>query len=138
MKFITKRKVFTSLCFLFLSLFFVSGISYGVILSSGNLENTGSTVSTPISLSQNLLNQKTSLETVLATTYNTIYNKYQTEIFPLLATSNYNSLKCMNLLTNDNILSDMDQEIEIIRKSILEQYVSLNAEIFNLMNQYAV
>jgi len=91
-----------------------------------------------VSLSQNLLNKKTILESTLANTYNIIYSKYQSEIYPLLQTPNYNSLKCMNLLSNHDIIWDIDEEIETIRKNILEKYVELNAKTFNLINQYSV
>jgi len=114
-------------------------LTIGFGMSFASTGNTGAgTENRNISLSETLSNKKVALETIVANTYQNLYNNYETEIAPLTNTPNFQALMCLNLMKNTNILSTMDIEIETIRSNLLKEYVTINAEIFNLMNQYAV
>jgi len=89
-------------------------------------------------LSEQLFQNKANLEKQIATIYNTVYNDYLQDIQEYNNLPNYQSLICLGIINQDNILENLGTEIDLIRKSILNEYVELNANIFNLINKYSV
>lgn len=91
-----------------------------------------------ISLSEQLLNSKDALVIQSDTITQTLESEYNRLIWPKVDTANYQSLICLGVVEDDNLLLQLQQKLDLLKTSFLQDYVDINAKIFNLLNQYSV
>ena len=109
----------------------VSGIIFCVWFASAT--STGN-----LSLSEQLMSYKNTLETKADSTMKKLHSEYERIVAPEKATPNYQSLVCLGVIEDDALLYELDAELELLKKDLLQEYVALNAKIFNLLNEYSV
>lgn len=126
MKMLTKRN------FVILSLLTLSSISFSFALN----ELWDSTNN--LSLTDSLSNTKNAILSDLDTSFKRLNEKYTVANENTFNTPNYKSLVCLWLLNNVFDKEDLAQEEENLKNNILKEYVSLNSDIFNVINQYSV
>jgi len=97
-----------------------------------------STSGTSLSLSEQLQLHKNTLETQITNMETKFHSEYDRLIAPEKLTANYQSLVCLGVIQEDDIMTEMENKLSLLKKSMLEDYVDLNADIFNLLNQYSV
>jgi hypothetical protein len=115
-------------------------ISFGLLVSVGLLMSFGlaSTSGTSLSLSEQITVNKNNLETQLTQMETKFQSEYERLIAPEKLTANYQSLVCLGIIKDDALMQDMENKLAILKKNMLQDYVKINAEIFNLLNQYSV
>jgi len=96
------------------------------------------TTNTQLSLSQQLALQKDALSTKYGESINTLKNEFTRITSDFTNNANYNSLVCLWIIQAWWPIKDMEIEHADLNESFLEAYVSLNAEIFNILNKYSV
>ncbi len=91
-----------------------------------------------ISLSTQLVNDKDTLLTQIQTSQETLSSEYTRVLGPEIQTANYQSLICLGVIKDESLLQDMEGELWLLKTNLLQDYVNINADIFNLLNQYSV
>ncbi len=129
--------------FLFLSFswsYLFSSDSWLIIQSDPDMEKTSASwvvVSNTVSdiLSLKLLSNKKELLDKLANSYNEVYSNYQS-LSSLKSWNYYDSLLCLNLISEDTILNDLDSEVKTLKNNLLQEFILINSSIFSLENKY--
>ena len=110
-------------------------IIFGGLLASSTFASTGGT---SLSLSEQLQTHKNTLESQLNTMETKFHSEYARLIAPEKLTANYQSLVCLGIIQEDDLMTNMENKLALLKKNMLEDYVDLNADIFNLLSQYSV
>lgn len=91
-----------------------------------------------LSLSEQLASYKNSLSTKVEQVTDKLQSEYDRLIVPQKSTSNYQNLVCLKVIEDDELLDQINAEMGLLKNSVLQEYVDLNAKVFNLLNEYSV
>jgi len=91
-----------------------------------------------LSLAQQLNVAKTNLMTNYKDTFQTLQDEFTRVTTELTSNANYQSLVCLNIMSSKWPLPDMQTEYDHLNTQFLKKYVDINADIFNVLNQYSV
>lgn len=78
------------------------------------------------------------METQIKSLDTKFHAEYQRLVTPEKLTAEYQSLRCLGVIQEDALLTQIEAELALLKKNMLLDYVRINAEIFNLLNQYSV
>ena len=94
--------------------------------------------STQLTLSQQLAVEKATLTEQYNESIEILKNEFTRITTNFTNNANYNSLVCLGIIQEWWPIPEMEVEHTRLNESFLEAYVELNAEIFNVLNQYSV
>ncbi|NOZ43952.1 MAG: hypothetical protein GXP45_02210 [bacterium] len=112
---------------IFVLTFSVWGITSFAFATTGNLP-----------LSEQLLQQKQSLQTQITEDTQALDAEYQRLVGPEINSPQYQSLVCLKIIKDQSLLNEIKEEMQLLQTNMLKDYVDINADIFNLLNQYSV
>ncbi|HCB51716.1 TPA: hypothetical protein DEP21_04070 [Patescibacteria group bacterium] len=82
--------------------------------------------------------QKTVIENLYDTSYQTVYNQFQTSALSVIKSLNYQSLVCLGVMDGDLFLQQMQSDMKTLKMEFLTTYNRIYTDLVDIEQKYTL